>query len=202
MMGNISIDLSIANIYFSWYTFRRGKRKTSELEEYQYYLEKNILELYGRLNDGNYQHGGYRSFWVSDSKRRKIAVASIDDRIVHRLLYEFLVSIFDKTFIYDAWSCRKNKGIVGAIDRAQEFSYKYKDGYFWKADIKKFFDYVDHENLRQFLFRRVGCENAKRLLNEVISSYGLERERERERERETGCGPTYPPAGGEYQSEI
>jgi len=198
MMGNISIDLSISNIYFAWYAFCRGKRKTLELEEYRYYLEKNIFDLCDRLNNGSYRHGGYRNFWVSDSKRRKIAVASIDDRVVHRLLYEFLVGIFDKTFIFDAWSCRKNKGIIGAIDRAQEFSHKYKDGYFWKADIKKFFDYVDHDNLCQFLFRKVTCEKAKGLFNEVISSYGLERERE----RETGYGPTSPPAGGVYQSGI
>lgn len=176
MMGNISINLSLSNIYTSWYAFCQGKRKTPELEEYRYYLEKNIFNLYEGLNNKSYRHGGYRSFWVSDSKRRKIAVASIDDRIVHRLLYEFMVRIFDQTFIFDAWSCRKNKGLTGAINRAQKFSQKYKDGFFWKADIKKFFDYVDHENLRQFIFRRIDCKITQCLLDEIISSYGFERD--------------------------
>lgn len=52
-------------------------------------------------------------------------MASVRDRIVHRLVYDFLVGIYDETFIYDAWSCRKGKGLLGAIERTQEFLMRY-----------------------------------------------------------------------------
>lgn len=120
-MGNDSIDLSLENTWESWFEFRKGKRATAELHEFQYYLEKNLFELCADLRGGRYAHGDYRRFIVCDNKRREVCVAGIRDRVVHRLIYSFLEGIYDKTFIYDAWSCRKGKGLLGAIDRISGF---------------------------------------------------------------------------------
>lgn len=91
------------------------------MHDFQYHLEKNLYELFRDLNAGHYRHGGYKKFVVCDNKRREISVASVRDRVAHRLVYDFLEKIYDKTFIYDAWSCRKGKGLLGAIERTQEF---------------------------------------------------------------------------------
>ena len=120
-MGSDSIDLSLKNIWRSWFEFRKGKRASNELHEFQYHLEKNLYALFKDLNYGTYRHGCYKKFIVCDNKRREISVASIRDRVVHRLIYEWLEKIYDKTFIYDAWSCRKGKGLLGTIERAQVF---------------------------------------------------------------------------------
>lgn len=103
------------------------------------------------------------------------------DRVVHRLLYEYLVRTYDKTFIYDAWSCRKGKGLIGAIERTQYLLKKYPRSFVWRADIVKFFDNVDHAILESTLSRKIADKTATRLLHEVISSFGT-RARERERE--------------------
>ena len=113
--------MSLENIWRSWFEFRKGKRVGDEIHAFQYYLEKNLYELFQDLNNGRYRHGGYRKFVVCDNKRREISVASVRDRVVHRLLYDYLEKIYDKTFIDDAWSCRKGKGLLGAIERAQGF---------------------------------------------------------------------------------
>ncbi len=126
-MGNVSIgiDLSLNNIWQSWFKFRQGKRKIKELEDFQYFLEDNLWRLYLDLNKNNYTHGPYQHFIIQEGKRRDIMVASVHDRVVYRLVYGYLVSIYDHTFIYDAWSCRKNKGLAGAIERTQKFFKKY-----------------------------------------------------------------------------
>ena len=121
MIGSESIDLSLKNIWVSWRQFRKGKKTTDELHHFQYYLERNLFELFQDLNSGNYHHGNYRKFIVNDNKRREISVAHIRDRVVHRLIYDYLEKIYDKTFIYDAWSCRKGKGLLGAIERTSCF---------------------------------------------------------------------------------
>lgn len=121
IMGNDSMDMSLENIWDSWFAFRKGKRDTAELHEFQYYLEKNLAELHDDLREERYQHGAYRKFVVCDNKRREVCVAGIRDRVVHRLVYSFLEPIYDKTFIYDAWSCRKGKGLLGAIERISGF---------------------------------------------------------------------------------
>jgi RNA-directed DNA polymerase len=120
-MGSESIDLSIKNIWKSWFAFRKGKRAGLEMHDFQYHLEENLYELFQNLNNGRYRHGGYRKFIVCDNKRREISVASVRDRVVHRLIYDHLEKIYDKTFIYDAWSCRKGKGLLGAIGRINVF---------------------------------------------------------------------------------
>jgi retron-type reverse transcriptase len=125
MIGNDSIDLSLRNIWRSWFQFRKGKRASAEMHDFQYHLEKNLYELSRDLQNGSYRHGGYRKFIVCDNKRREISVASVRDRVVHRLIYDYLEKIYDKTFIYDAWSCRKGKGLLGAIERAQGFLKRY-----------------------------------------------------------------------------
>lgn len=170
-MGSVSIDLSLANVWQCWFKFKRGKTLTKELEYFNYYLEEDLYQLYIDLNNSKYKHGGYRTFIVNDNKRRKISVASVRDRVAHRLLYEYLVDVYDKTFIYDVWSCRKGKGLVGAIERAQKFLSKYPRNFVWRADIKKFFDNVDHEILSKILFLKIFDIRALRLLKEIIISY-------------------------------
>jgi len=171
MIGNGSIDLSLSNIWKSWFDFRKGKRKTKELEYFQYHLEENLWWLYVDLNNGKYRHGGYRHFTIKEKKRRDIAVASIRDRICHRLVYEYLVCAFDKTFIYDAWSCRKGKGVIGAIKRTGVFLKKYPKCYVWRADISKFFDNVDQSVLLRIILRKIKDKKAIRLIENIINSY-------------------------------
>jgi len=142
-MGSSCIDLSLSNIWQSYFKFKKGKKLSQELEEFNYYLEENLRSLHRDLNDGNYKHSGYRKFVVTDNKRREISVASIRDRVVHRLVYEFLCSIYNETFIFDAWSCRKNKGLIGAIERTQNFVNRKPNSFIWRSDIRKFFDSVD-----------------------------------------------------------
>src|SRR3990167_7098857 len=172
MTGRISdIDLSLANIWRSWWNFRRGKRASTAITEFAFYLEQNLYKLHQELINGEYRHGDYEHFIVRDNKRREIAVANVRDRVVHRLLYDYLVPIWDKTFIYDAWSCRKNKGLYGAIDRAQLFMKTYYSGWVWRTDIIKFFDSVNQSTLKRLLRRRVHDPAALWLLDEVINSY-------------------------------
>jgi len=174
-MGSDSIDLSLENIWRSWHAFRKGKLAGAEHHEFQFNLEQNIAVLWGDLNDGTYRHGGYKTFVVNDNKRREISVASVKDRVVHRLLYDYLNRIYDKTFIYDAWSCRLGKGLLGSIQRAQGLLKKHPQGFVWRADIKKFFDSVDQETLLKILLLRIKDARTFGLLEAIIGSYALDK---------------------------
>lgn len=149
-MGNVaeSMDLSLPKIWKSWYAFRQGKKRSTELDLFSYSLESNLFRLRAELVSGSYTHGPYKTFTLMDSKRWIISVAPIRDRVVHRLLYDYLTGIFDKTFIYDAWSWRKKKGLLRAIFRTQYLLSKYPYAYVWRGDITKFFDSVDQEILK------------------------------------------------------
>lgn len=184
IMGNVSIDLSLSNVWFSWFAFRRSKKPTKEIDNFAYNLEKELWQLQQELEQKTYRHGGYYTFTVTDNKRRVISVAGIRDRVVHRLLYEYLLPIYDKSFYYDVWSCRPNKGLIGAIGRVQTFVQKSPNIFVWRTDITKFFDHVNRDVLITTLQRKVSDPKALRLLEEVLHSYNKTRGSPRERERE------------------
>lgn len=173
-MGNSFIDLSLANIWKNWFKFKKGKKRTKEMEFFIYFLEKNLQELFFNLKSGKYKHGKHKKFIITDSKRRKISVANIRDRIIHRLVYEYLLEIYDKTFIFDAWSCRKNKGLLGAIERTQKFLNKYPNSFIWRSDIEKFFDSVNQKILLELLLLKIKDINAINILKEIISGKNIQ----------------------------
>ena len=162
------LDVSLSSLHQSWYKFKKGKKRTLEFDKFEYNLEASLTSLQKELASQTYKHGSYRKFTVTDNKKREISVSSIKDRVVHRLIYEYLVKIFDKTFIYDAWSCRKNKGLIAAIERSQQFATNYPKYWVWRADIKKFFDNIDRQTLLSLLERKIKDRKAIDLLSEVI----------------------------------
>jgi len=168
------IDLSLSNIWQSYFEFKKGKKSSQKSEIFNYYLEENLRALHFDLENEKYRHGRYRKFIVTDNKRREISVADIRDRVIHRLIYEYLNGIYDHTFIFDAWSCRKNKGLIGAIERAQKFLRQNPNGYIWRSDIKKFFDSIDQQILIKIICRKIKDSKALILLREIIRSYKLE----------------------------
>jgi len=171
MRGIESIDFSLENVFTSWHKFKVGKTNTNEFYDFQYSLEQNLFLIHQELNSLTYKHGKYQFFEVNDNKKRSITVASIKDRVVHRLLYDHLVSVYDKTFIYDVWSCRKDKGLHSAVLRTQVFARKNEFSYFWRADIKKFFNSIDIQILYNIVSKKVKCKNCLWLLKEVLASF-------------------------------
>ncbi|MBU1032577.1 hypothetical protein KJ937_01455, partial [Patescibacteria group bacterium] len=96
--------------------------------------------------------------------------------------------IFDRSFIYDSYSCRIDKGTHKAVKRLEVFARKVSQNYTrtcWvlKCDIKKFFDSIDHAILFDLLERKITDPKTLWLLSEIIESYPLvDKKFQRERE--------------------
>ena len=83
---------------------------------------------------------------------------------------------FDNRFIYDSYSCRKEKGTHKALDRFRYFARKVSKNntrtcYILKGDIKKFFASIDHKILKSILERQIKDKDILWLLNQVIDSF-------------------------------
>jgi len=181
MTDNSSIDLSLTNIWRAWAAFRKGKKLSREITVFEAELERNLLLLCADLHNGQYRHGSYNHRIVNEKKRRDIAVASVRDRVVHRLLYDYLVPLIDPKLDYDVWSCRKNKGLHQALLRTKHLLTKYSHAWVWRADISKFFDNVDQSTLGTCLERYVNDKKALNLFDKVIESYASQLDRQTDR---------------------
>lgn len=166
------LEVGYNAVYRAWFAFRKGKAPTRAIDEFAYNLEANLAELSGELTAGSYRHGSYQAIILREKKRRDLAVAGVRDRVVHRLLYDYLLDKFDNSFDPDVWSCRAGKGLHSCLNRTQKMLQKYKHSYVWRADIIKFFDTVNHQVLLSCLSRKFMSGGPELwLCEEVILSY-------------------------------
>ncbi len=160
----------------AWKEFVSGKRKKQDVQEFQYKLMDNILDLYQNLKEKSYRHGGYHAFKISDPKPRDIHKATVRDRLLHHAIYRKLYPLFDRTFIADSYSCRKGKGTHRAMNRFRDFGYKVSKNHTrscWvlKCDIRKFFASIDQRILIDILTRYIPDPDSLNLLKEIIGSF-------------------------------
>lgn len=171
--------ITIENLFQAWNEFKKGKIKKRDVQQFERDLEDNLFKLHHLLITKTYGHGLYEEFYVNDPKRRHIHKACVSDRIVHHLLYKYLYGLFDKTFIYDSYSCRINKGTHRGVRRLAYIVRKVSKNYTFpcfglKLDIKRFFSSVDHKILLELLKIKVSDEDILWLLSEVIDSFSSE----------------------------
>ncbi len=171
MTDNSSIDTSLTDIWAAWWAFRAGKKTSRDIVQFEANLELHLLQLCADLHNNRYVHATYNHRIINEKKRRDIAVAQVRDRVVHRLLYDYMVPLIDKSFDPDVWSCRSGRGLHKCLDRCLTLANRYKSAYVWRADISKFFDNIDHDILMNSLQGKIHDPVAIQLFNEVIASY-------------------------------
>lgn len=167
-------------MFLAWQEFKKGKTKRKDVLELEFNLEDNIFQLYQELTNKTYKHSRYTSFYIQDPKLRHIHKAKIEDRIVHHLISKYLNNIYDKTFIYDSYSCRLNKGTHKAVNRLKQFSLKSSKNnrinfYCLKCDIKRFFDSVNHNILIEILRQKIKDGDILNLIKKIINSFETEK---------------------------
>lgn len=168
--------ISLENLLEAWKEFLKGKRNKKDVQEFQYKLSDNILDLHTDLNDRKYAHGGYHAFNISDPKPRNIHKATVRDRLLHHALYRKLYPLFDIQFIYDSYSCRKSRGTHRALKRFKAFTdiaSKNNTKMLWilKCDVRKFFASIDQVILIHILRKYIGDKEVIDLIKTVMSSF-------------------------------
>ena len=168
--------ISLDNLYLAWREFVRGKRSRSDVQEFEFNLEENILNLHHDLKNKKYQHSNYTSFYICDPKLRNIHKAEVRDRVLHHAIFRTFNPIFDKSFIFDSYSCRKNKGTHKGVNRLECFIRKVSNNhhnqvYALKCDIKKFFDSIDHNILFDLIKKKVQDSDTLWLIQIILNSF-------------------------------
>ncbi len=172
--------ISTTNLLSAFREFRQGKNKKSDVQKFEFNLEKNILDLHFSLRRKTYINKPYVPFYVYDPKRRHIHKAQVRDRVVHQAVFRQLYDIFDQSFVYDSYACRFKKGTHAGVVRLEVFLRKEtknyrKNAWVLKCDISRFFDSIDHGILRELLFEKIKCPETRWLLNNIIQSFEKEK---------------------------
>ena len=146
-------------IYQAYLNCRRTKRKTVNALKFEWNLERNLFQLQKELETKRYRPGRSICFVVTDPSPREIFAASFRDRIIHHVLINEIEEMGEKMFIFDSFSCRKNKGTHLTIKRLKMFirritkNYK-KEAFYLQLDISGFFMNINH-NILYNIFKKM-----------------------------------------------
>jgi len=161
---------SFENMHLAYLKARKSKRYKKDVLSFSFSLEDNLFQLKKELDSETYIPGEYKEFIVCDSKKRLIKAPSFRDRVVHHALCNIIEPIFDQSFIYDSYACRKGKGSHLAIKRLKSFIKKDKEIYCLKRDISKYFDSINHSILLSLIKRKIKDRKTIDLISKIIAS--------------------------------
>ena len=156
------------NIWAAYKQAARGKRYKPAAADFEYGLEKNLIELEQELADETYQPAGYHNFHIQKPKRRLISAAPFRDRVVHHAVMNVIEPLFERQFSFDSYANRKGKGTHAALDRCTYFLRRHE--YVMHLDIRQFFPSIDHEILLFILSHTIGDDHVMKLVKKIIAS--------------------------------
>ena len=149
---------------------RKGSGLTWESAAFEFFLEKELLGLQKLIREGTYQPANYQYFRIYEPKERLISVAPFRDRVVHHAVVAILEPIYERCFFYHSYATRKHKGSHVARTQAQAWVRGYPC--FFKADIEKYFESIDHEILLRLLERKIKDRTFMHLVEKIIRNGG------------------------------
>lgn len=152
--------IKLEELFAAYFDCRHNKRKTFNALAFEADFESRLVQLWKEVNDGTYYPGRSIAFIVNKPVKREIFAADFRDRVIHHLVINKLMPLFEMLFIRDSFSCRVGKGTMYGVNRVEEFirdcSENYsKDCYVLKMDIQSFFMSIDKnilaKRLREFI---------------------------------------------------
>ena len=130
-------------------------------EKYGERLEENIDDLIARMKRFAYRPYPVRRTYIPkmNGKMRGLGIPSFEDKMVQGVFKEILEAIYEPKFKEFSFGFRPGKSCHDAIQRINKHIMADKINYVVDADIKGFFDNIDHEWMIKFLEHDIADKN-------------------------------------------
>jgi RNA-directed DNA polymerase len=139
-------------------------------------LEENLRDLSERLKRGAYRAKPVRRVYIpkADGRQRPLGVPVLEDKIVQRATVEVLNAIYETDFVGFSYGFRPGRSQHHALDALYTGLLTKKVNWVLDADIRGFFDAIDHGWLVKFIEHRIGDRRVVRLIQKWLNAGVLE----------------------------
>jgi group II intron reverse transcriptase/maturase len=141
-------------------------------------LDARLLDLEGRVHRGSYHPLPVRRVHIpkGDGRTRPLGIPAVEDNVLQQAVRMILEPIYEEEFVGFSYGFRPGRSQHDALDALDVALYR-KVNWVLDADIRSFFDTIDHEWLKRFVEHRIGDTRLVRLLMKWLHA-GVMEERE------------------------
>jgi len=163
--------------------FRTLKRKAApgidgvDHSGYAENLDENLLALESRLREGNYRARPVKRRWIAkagSSKMRPLGIPVLEDKIVQQAVRMILEPIWENDFVDESIGYRPGRSPRKATQELSEALHDGKHRWVVEADIRGFFDHINHDWLIKMLEHRIADRSLIRIIRKWLKAGVIE----------------------------
>jgi len=141
-------------------------------EQYDADLEDRLRDLHRRIHEGTYRALPSRRGFIpkADGRQRPLGIAAIEDKIVQQAVVRVLNQIYEVDFQGFSYGFRPGRSQHDALDALWVGLMRKKVNWVLDADIRGFFDNIDHGWLLKFIEHRIGDPRILRLVQQWLKA--------------------------------
>lgn len=140
-------------------------------------LEEKLQSLNERFHSGTYKAPPVRRCYIpkgNGKDTRPIGIPTIEDKVLQRAVTMILEAVYEQEFQNCSYGFRPGRSAHQALEELRGVTALMQGAYLVEVDIEKFFDTLDHNQLRDFLDLRVRDGVIRRIIDKWLSAGVLE----------------------------
>jgi RNA-directed DNA polymerase len=171
LLHHLSVDL----LRESYYALKRNAAPGVDgvrWGEYENGLEDRLKDLHGRVHRGAYRAQPSRRVYIpkADGRQRPLGIAALEDKIVQQAVVAILNEIYEVDFRGFSYGFRPGRSPHQALDALNAGIRRKRVNWILDADIRGFFDNMDHEWTMKFVEHRVADQRVLRLIRKWLKA--------------------------------
>lgn len=177
--GDLYRQLNQPALRASFYLLRKNAASGVDgvtFQQYEQNLEANLTRLVERLKGKRYHARLVRRKYIpkGNGKLRPLGIPTLEDKLLQCAVTQILLAIYEADFLPCSYGYRPGRGPHDAVRELTNELHWGKHNFVVEADIKGFFDHLQHDQLLEMLARRIDDGALLRLIRKWLKAGILE----------------------------